>query len=278
MAVGLAVAAGQQSDSRFQCTFLSVGHGTSVVLRTPDGQTILYDAGRLGSPAGGARSIAGALWSDGVMRLDAVIVSHADVDHYNALPELLQQFAVKTVFVTPLMFREDVEALRVLRQAIESSSATLCELSAGDRLTFGDSTVITVLHPPVTGVRGTDNAQSMVLAVECQGRRVLLPGDLESPGTQALLAQPPWDCDVLLAPHHGSARSNPPGFSAWSRPEWVVISGSRSQDRARGVRSGYEAASARVFHTAYDGAVRFVLSAEAVSAARWHNGAWQPCD
>jgi competence protein ComEC len=47
--------------------------------------------------------------------------------------------------------------------------------------------------------------------VEYQGRRLLLPGDLESPGLDELLAESPLDCDVLLAPHHGSLQSDPPG-------------------------------------------------------------------
>jgi competence protein ComEC len=278
VAIGLAMRGGQHREGHFECTFLSVGHGTSVILRTPEGQTILYDAGQLGSPAGGARSIGGTLWAQGIMRLDAVVISHADIDHYNALPALLQQFQVDTIYVSPLMFREEIEPLEVLRDAIDASGATLCELSAGDRLSFGQATVMTVLHPPAEGVYGSDNAQSIVLAVECHGRRVLLPGDLEAPGTQALLAQPAWDVDVLLAPHHGSLRSNPPGVSHWCRPEWVVISGSHSNDRAGGVRAAYEAVDARVFHTAYDGAVRFRLTTDGVSAAHWHDGGWAACE
>ncbi len=165
----------------------------------------------------------------------------------------------------------------MLRKAIEASGVPLRQLSAGDRLQFGESTLMAVLHPPPDGVRGSDNAQSLVLAVACHGRRLLLPGDLESPGTEALLAQPDWDSDVLLAPHHGSARSNPPGFSSWCKPEFVVISGSYSQDRAGSVRAAYEGANARVFHTAYDGAVRFSLTADGVSAARWRETGWEAC-
>jgi competence protein ComEC len=273
---GLALRAGEHRKGQFECTFLSVGHGTSVIVRSPEGQTLLYDAGRLGSPSSAARSISHALWEEGIMRLDAVTVSHADIDHYNALPELLEQFRVGTIFVSPLMFREDVEPLRVLRAAIRTSGVPLRELQAGDQLSLGESTVLSVLHPAAEGVRGSDNAQSIVLAVECCGRRVLLPGDLESPGTEALLAQPAWDCDVLLAPHHGSARSNPPGFSAWCTPEWVVISGGHANDSAGSVRSGYEAAHARVFHTADDGAVRFRFTQDSVSAFRWRDG-WAPC-
>ena len=45
------------------------------------------------------------------------------------------------------------------------------------------------------------------------------------------MAQQPRDCDVLMAPHHGSLRSAPREFSAWCTPEWVVIS--------RGTKSGH---------------------------------------
>jgi competence protein ComEC len=277
MTIGLAICLANRRITELECTFLSVDHGTSVVLRTPEGHTILYDAGQLGSPTGAARSIAGALWAEGVMRLDAVIVSHADIDHYNALPELLEQFSVDTIYVSPLMFREDAEPLNILRAAIQRSGAELRELSAGDRLNFGQSTVISVLHPPAAGVPGSDNAQSLVVVVECRGRRVLLPGDLESPGTESLLVRPEVDCDVLLAPHHGSLRSNPPGISAWCRPEWVVISGGHTSDAGGSVAGAYQATGARVFHTARDGAVRFVLSPHTITAARWSKSGWEAC-
>ncbi len=68
------------------CTVLSVGHGSAVVLELPGGRTLLYDAGRLGTPALASRAIAGYLWSRGRTHLDAVVLSHADADHYNALP------------------------------------------------------------------------------------------------------------------------------------------------------------------------------------------------
>lgn len=276
MVLGLAAAAANhQQPGHCQFTFLSVGHGTSVLIRTPDDKAILYDAGSLGSPVAGARSIAGALWAEGIMRLDAIVISHADIDHYNALPELLGQFRVRAVYVSPLMFREDIEPLRLLRRAIDASGAELREISAGDQFQIGAALTIHVLHPPRAGVRGNDNAQSIVLAVESLGRRVLLPGDLEGAGTDALLRQPSWDTDIALAPHHGSQRSDPPGFSGWSRPEYVVISGGHSSDSGGRVASAYKSAGARVFHTAHDGAVRFLLNADEISVSRWHNGSWQ---
>ena len=68
------------------CTVISVGHGSAVVLELPDGRALLYDAGRLGPPLAASRAIASYLWSRGRTHLDAVVLSHADADHYNALP------------------------------------------------------------------------------------------------------------------------------------------------------------------------------------------------
>jgi len=68
------------------CSFVAVGHGACVVMQTPDGKTMLYDAGAIGSPEYATQSIAGYLWHRGVMRIDGIVISHADIDHYNAVP------------------------------------------------------------------------------------------------------------------------------------------------------------------------------------------------
>ena len=94
----------QECSERLDCTFLSVGHGCAVLLELPSGQTMLYDAGRLGWPKGGARVISEFLWHQGLTHLDAVVISHPDADHFNALPELLERFSVGVVYVSPIMF------------------------------------------------------------------------------------------------------------------------------------------------------------------------------
>jgi competence protein ComEC len=191
-----------------RCTFLSVGHGAAVVAELPSGQTLLYDAGRLGSPVLASRAISSFLWSRGITHLDAVVISHADADHYNALPALLKQFSCGAVYVSPVMFLGRGRALEALRTALDQSGIPLREVWSGDRLRLGGGATAEVLHPPRTGVFGSDNANSIVLALEYENRRVLLTGDLEPPGLEDVMAEVPTDCDVLLAPHHGSASSD----------------------------------------------------------------------
>jgi competence protein ComEC len=214
----------------------------------------LYDAGQFSLPEFGARTVASCLWHHGRTHIDAVVLSHSDADHYNALPGLLERFSVGVVYVSPVMFQDDSSALDVLRQKILEAGVPIKEVFAGDRLCGGPGCLIKVLHPPESGLLSSDNANCVVLAIEYQGRRILLPADLEHPGLNEMLAEAPWDCDVLMAPHHGSQHSDPPGLAHWCQPEWVVISGGR-QTRADVTTRTYRDGGARVLHTAKTGAV-----------------------
>jgi competence protein ComEC len=263
------------SSQPLVCTFVSVGHGTSVIVELPGGETLIYDIGSGPAPGRATRATAAVLWSRGITHVDAVVVSHADVDHYNGLPELLDRVSVGAVYVSPVMFEDETPALTALRSAIVENNVPLVEFSSGDRLSVRGGAKIEVLHPPRRGVIGSDNANSIVLRIGYAGRHILLPGDLESPGLEDLLAEEPLACDLVMAPHHGSARSNPEGFAAWSSPRYVVISGGPGAD-TEVVKRAYRAAGAEVFHTAEQGAVRVVLEADGnVTARSWRESPWR---
>jgi competence protein ComEC len=242
-------------DVALRTTFISVGHGLSVLVEEAEGPTWLYDCGRFGAAERGAQSIAGVLWSRGITRLDAVIVSHLDADHYNALPYLVEQFRVGRLYVSQPTSAATSSASDAIRRTAASAGVPIDVLVVGDSL-FDDApqgVTRRVLHPPPEGVVGNDNAQSLVIELTACERRLLLTGDVEGAGMERILAQPPQDCDVVLAPHHGSARSNPPGLAAWSRPEFVIVSG--DEDRRGVVRRAYEAVGARLLETTQVGAV-----------------------
>jgi len=252
----------QPPHGRLRCTILSVGHGESVLLQLPTGKNLLYDAGRLSSPDWGASSIASSLWAHRITHLDALFLSHADADHYNAVPELLRRFSVGTVYVPPGMFDRRNSSLEYLRNSIRRHGIPIEQLAAGDRLDAGECR-IDVLHPPREGISGGDNTRSLVVSVAYGGRRILLPGDLESEGLDRLLKLPPRRCDVLLAPHHGSWRSDPPGLATWCRPRWVVVSG-RRDPRGQPMAEAYRASGAEVLYTEDRGAVEVLLGDRAV--------------
>ncbi|MCO6047670.1 ComEC/Rec2 family competence protein [Aeoliella sp. ICT_H6.2] len=249
----------RSQPQQLEVTFLDVGHGVCAVVTTPEGATLLYDAGSLGSPHYATSTISEYLWSRGSRQIDAVVLSHADVDHFNAVPGLIDRFSIGRVFVSPHMLpppndTTNHSAPAELQRLLVSHSIPIEQVELGDRLTLDSVTVADVLYPDRLGSFGGDNSNSLVLVVESAGQRVMLPGDLESPGIDYVMDEPPADCDVLLAPHHGSRRSDPPGFAAWSTPEVVIVSGGPGTVD-RNVQQSYQQLGAEVLFTAERGAI-----------------------
>jgi competence protein ComEC len=266
--VGFAVSAWQHHRDNLDCTFLSVGHGCAVVIEFPTGETMLYDAGQMGAPAAAARTISDFLWDRGLRRLDTVVLSHPDIDHFNALPELLDKFSVGKVCVSPAMFAKENPAVAALRLAIDGHGVPVRELLAGDRLQLSGNCSAAVLHPQRNVALVPGNANSLVLAVEYRGRRIVLPGDLESPGLDDMLKEKPRPCEVLMAPHHGSRKSNSPGLAEWCKPHWVVFSGD-GRWNLKEIDSTYRAVGSRTLHTYNCGAIQVRIDGDGVKVKQF---------
>jgi competence protein ComEC len=267
---------------RLTGTFISVGHGTSVLLELPGGKNVLYDAGGLGSSRAAAESISAVLWSRGIRHLDAIVLSHADTDHYNAVPRLMGRFSIDAVYISPQMLAAHEETLgnhgvahnggtrprdrlgttlQCLREAAHSARVPIRCVFAGEQLPSGGPARLDVLHPPRHGSGESDNANSVVLLVELGGRRILLPGDLDGTGMEAVLQGEPVDCDVLMAPHHGRPTQKCRQLLRWSSPEWIVASGGVEKEPGQIDRqfAGYDG---RLFHTATSGAVTVTIDGD----------------
>jgi competence protein ComEC len=227
----------------------------------------------MGVPTSVVRAISACLWSRGITHLDAVVLSHGDADHYNALPGLLDRFSVGAVYVPPGMFDSAVGPLDALRELLEQRDISIRPLQAGDRLDGGSGVEIEVWHPVVGGSPRSDNANSLVLSVAYGGAGILLPADIESPGLEDLLAEEPRGWHVVTAPHHGSSVEQQEVFADWARPSWVVFSGANPYS-VRPAEAAYKARGARVLHTARDGAVRVEIGSDGVLVHRWR-GDWR---
>ena len=203
LCVGLAAGWGRPGSDELRCTFLAVGHGGCTVLETPDGRVLLYDAGALNGPELTRRQIAPFLWSRGVRRIDEVFLSHADLDHFNGLPALLERFAVGQVSCTPTFADKAAPGVPHTLAAIRRGGVPIRIVKAGDRLAAGPVT-LEILHPPPVGPPGKENHRSLVLLIRHAGHALLLTGDLEGPGLEQVLTLPLDRVDVLMAPHHGS--------------------------------------------------------------------------
>ena len=253
LAVGLLVTLRPFRTSDFRCTFLAVGHGGCAVIEMPRGHVLLYDVGSIAGPDVARRHIAPYLWHRGIRRIDELILSHADLDHFNGIPDLLERFRVGQITHTPTFPQRDLDAVPVVLAAIERHGIPMRVVSTGDRWD-ADSLSIEVLHPPTAGPEGKENVRSLVLLVRHRGVSILLTGDLEEAGLAQVLALPPHPVDVLMAPHHGSARSNTTELARWASPRLVVMCQGRSDDTSAAARA-YARTGSTVLGTWPHGAV-----------------------
>ncbi len=224
--IGLAVVLGPApAPETLEAHVLAVGHGLAVIVRSPANQTMIYDCGRMGEPQVGRRVIAPALWSRGVQRIDVVILSHADSDHFNGLPDLLDRFAIREVRV-PAGFggSANPEANRLL-ELLKSRKVPIRDLEAGGRVDLGPGVDVEVLHPPRDWLpTAPDNDRSLVLDLSSVGRHLLLTGDLDGAGLPELDALPSRPIDVFLAPLHGGRSAYHKWLYDWARPARIVVS------------------------------------------------------
>lgn len=224
--VGLVAGLARPTRDELRINFLAVDHGGCAVVEFPDGRVLLYDAGTMSGPDVTRRQIAPFLWNCGVRRIDEVFISHADLDHFNGLTALLDRFAVGQVTVTPSFAEKPTGGVRATLDALARRRVPVRIARSGDRFTAGD-VEMDVLHPPADGPPGVENVRSLVLMVRHLGHSVVLTGDLEGPGIDAVTARPVPPVDVLMTPHHGSGANRAGDLADWGRPRLVVSSQGR---------------------------------------------------
>lgn len=230
------------ADGRLRVTVLDVGQGDAIVVEGPDGRTLLVDAGA-GGPYrldAGERVVAPFLWNRGILRLQAAVVTHADIDHAGGMPAVRDRFTVR-----------------------EAWDATAGPLALGGA----------IVTPLATASGAGRNDAAHVLRIDFGLASILLASDIERAGEQALLASgAPLGASVLKVPHHGSRTSSTSALLAAVRPSIAVVSVGRRNPYGHpdpGVLARLAAAGADIYRTDHDGAVLLETDGRTLTVTRW---------
>ncbi len=229
-------------------TFLDPKQGDAILLEDSLGHKVLVDAG-----VNGPGVLRDYLRGRGIHRLDVVVVTHPDKDHYGGLLDLPARVRVRRLLV-PVTESQDPD-YRSLLTRLRAGGTEVVVVGKGVHLT-GSGFRVDFLWPDdatrasflTGGVRTND--LSLVALVEHSGFRMLLTGDFESPDH---LAGEDLHADLLKSPHHGSLKGNRPSLYERVRPDYVLVMGryptpARLERRFEGTEVGY-------VNTRVDGAV-----------------------
>jgi beta-lactamase superfamily II metal-dependent hydrolase len=197
--------------SGLRVSVLDVGQGDAILLQPAGAAALLVDAG----PVGGG--IASKLWTAGVERLGAAIVSHDQADHAGGLAELFGEVPVETLLYA-IAERPTLAAARV-------AGATTRRVAAGDELRSGGLRLEVLWPPPELASepsRSLDdpNRLSLVLLLRWRHFSMLLTGDAEAEA----IPLDPGPVDVLKVAHHGSEDAGLDGLLDRTMPRVAVLS------------------------------------------------------
>jgi len=206
---------------RLSVTFLDVGQGDAILIRSPSGHNILVDGGPSGEAITAALGRHLPFWD---RRLHLVVLTHPDQDHMAGLVTVLERYDVDQV-LAPAMTKES-HALDAWQEAIAARDIPATEAFVGQWLDLGGGAMLSVLHPPRDGLDDDDeDDSSLVLKLSLGDAAFLLTGDIGADGEAYLLSNhADLRAPVLKVAHHGSGESTSTAFLAAVQPLTAVIS------------------------------------------------------
>ncbi|MDR1480151.1 MAG: ComEC/Rec2 family competence protein [Planctomycetaceae bacterium] len=211
----------------------AVGHGNCVLITTPSKKLIVYDVGCMTSPRRAADVLSRGVWRSGKMKIDTIMISHPDLDHFNGLERIIERFDVGVVLVSPYMFlqpsdkerSQSYDAAIRLKLLLQKRKIPIISVSKGDDLSKFGLPKSAIIHPPKIGLEDKNpNSTSLVLRFEHRDISVLLPADLDNLANTSFLDRSVEQTDVVMIPHHGGKSDVTEPLIKHVTPKLLIIS------------------------------------------------------
>jgi len=196
-------------------SFLDVGEGSATLIQSPGGDTVLVD--------GGPAPLSGQLREHGVRGIDLLIVSHGHADHIAGIESIIGSVPIEEALL-PLPPTGSASLDQLARQLTQAgASVRRCTQPATlSCAPFTLQVVPTHAQPEDAGdTNQAENDEALVVVLSAAGDSVLIPGDAEAAALNEAGLPP---CEVVAAPHHGSAEGLDDELMAALDPDLVVIS------------------------------------------------------
>ncbi len=238
----------KDSQRVLRIDMLDVGDGSCLVVRS-GGKTILWDAGSLRRGMG-SDTIIRVLTEMDVTRLDAVYISHPDIDHFGGLPAIITAFKVKDVFTCDRYISQATTmpdgAAGTLMQLAKDAGCEFHASHDGDATALGNVKLELLAPPGPEPDWNIDNEHSLVMLMKSGDEQLaLLTGDLQEQGLVRLKRTHSGLRPIVLElPHHGSFSAAAKEFAGELQPKVVLQSTSQKREgdmRWSDVRRGVQA-------------------------------------
>jgi len=237
--------------------FFDVSEGDASFLEFPNGVCCLVDGGRRSAYVDyGEKVITQFLHSKGINKINTVIATHPDVDHYGGLIAVIENFQVDRLLING---SEKLTFLYTkLLETAKKKEVPVFNIHRGEVLWIGYYPLY-VLNPPILkGCNLPSNEGSIVFKFGYGDITFLFTGDF--PNRILKLPSALLPSTVLKFPHHGARLTDEREFLSVVHPEVTTISvgeGNFYGHPAKENLAILDSLKSKVYRTDRDGAIIF---------------------
>jgi competence protein ComEC len=253
-------------------TFIDVGQGSATVIETSTAVTLIDSGGSSWSDISvGESVVAPFLWSKGIYRIDNIVVTHPDADHYNGIRYIIEHFSPSHLWLRDVHGhdRHYKSLVRFARQR----GVTIQIPDYGDLLENHEMNLECLANlkedPKLNNQRNKTSNSSLILKACFKDTCFLFPGDINTSMEQSLLNKEiNLQATVLLGAHHGSKTSNSTEFLDAVKPEYAIVSAAASNKGYFPHKSFLHNCKERnisVLSTAQNGTIEFTIKSNNLS-------------
>jgi competence protein ComEC len=237
------------TDKSLYFNILDVGQGMFSTAKYKN-YDFIFDCGSTSNKNLGEYVVVPYLTKKGINEIDGVFISHWDSDHYSGAYNLIDCDNIHLRNILSSWNNEDIKAKITI-------------VKKGDNFILDNKFKITILSPKDDVVFTDKNNLSLVILLNYNERRILIPGDIESETENEIISDL-VKSDIVILPHHGSKTSSTEAFVNTLSPNFAVISYGKNSYGipSEEVLMRYEKVKSNILSTFYNGEINFVLNGD----------------
>ncbi len=211
-------------NNNMEITAFDVGNADSFLVKTPNNKYIIIDTGKAGYNGGKSQAkmlLIKYFKDNGINNLESIILTHFDNDHSGGAVDLINELAVKNVYVNSK--NDNSKTAKEIYKAAEHKGVNIIEAKNNQKIF--DSSGLKLTNYIVNDVSGIgDNESSIITLLRYNDFSMLFTGDAGVETLYRLKKYIPSNITVLKVGHHGAAGVINKDLAEYINPVFSIIS------------------------------------------------------